>query len=73
MTAIQQILEHKHSNEPFSIHLNDGRRFLIPHPDFVSVHPGGQGTSLIVYGQGPDEQHYIPVFAISSVSKNAST
>jgi len=73
MTAIQQILEHKHAKVPFSIHLNDGRRFLIDHPDFVSVHPGGQGTSVLVYGHGPDEEHYIPIFAITSVSKNPST
>jgi hypothetical protein len=73
MTAIQQIQEHNKAGEPFSIHLNDGRRFLIDHPDFVSVHPSGQGTSVIVYGQGPDEEHYLPLFATSSVSKNATT
>jgi hypothetical protein len=73
MTAVQQILEHKHAGEPFSIYLSDGRRFLIDHSDFVSTHPGGQGTSVIVYGHGLDEEHYIPVFAITSVSKNPTT
>ena len=73
MTAVQQILEHKKAKQPFTIHLSDGRRFFIDHEDFVSVHPSGQGTSVLIYGHGPDEEHYIPVFAITSVSKNATT
>jgi hypothetical protein len=73
MTAIQQILEHKRAKQPFWLCLADGRRFWIDHQDFVSVHPGGQGTSVLVYGHGPDEEHYIPLVAISSVSKNPST
>jgi hypothetical protein len=73
MTAIEQILEYKKTNQPFSLHLSDGRRFLIEHGDFVSTHPDGKGTNVIVYGHGEAEEHYIPSFAISSVSKNATT
>jgi len=73
MSAIQQILEYKHVGQPFSIHLNDGRRFLIDHPDFVSTDPRGTGTSVMVYGKGEGEEHYIPLFAIASVSKNGTT
>jgi len=73
MTAVQRILGHKRAKEPLTIHLSDGRRFLIDHHDFVSVHPSGQGTSVLVYGHGPDEEHYIPVFAITSVPKNTTT
>ena len=32
MTITEQILKHKHANQPFTIHLSDGRRFVIPHP-----------------------------------------
>lgn len=73
MTVIQQILKHKKAGETFSIHLNDGRRFLITHGDFVSTHPDGKGTNVIIYGHGEAEEHYVPVFAISSVSINATT
>ena len=73
MSALQQILEYKQAGQPFSIHLNDGRRFLIDHGDFVSTDPRGTGTSVMVYGKGEGEEHYIPVFAIASVSKNATT
>jgi hypothetical protein len=69
MSVSRQILQYKQAGEPFSIHLADGRRFLIDHPDFVSTDPRGAGTSVMVYGHDEGEEHYIPVFAISSVSK----
>jgi hypothetical protein len=31
--------------EPFTIRLSDGRRFEVPHPDFIAV---GRGVVLIV-------------------------
>ena len=34
--------------KPFVIHLSDGARFVVPHPDFVSVSHG-----LIVVSQAP--------------------
>jgi hypothetical protein len=71
MTVLEQILAHKHGNSPFSVYLNDGRRFRIPVGDFVSTHPSGKGTNLIVYGAGEGEEHFIPVFAVSSVSLEA--
>ncbi len=33
--------------QPFTIHLADGRRVLIPHPDFLSHSPTGR--TIIVY------------------------
>ena len=35
---------------PFTIHLEDGRSFLVPRRDFVSQSPGGR--TIIVYGTG---------------------
>jgi hypothetical protein len=73
MNITEQILQHKHADQPFTVHLSDGRRFLIPHPDFISTHPSGKGTNLIVYGTAENEEHFIPVFAITSISINATT
>jgi hypothetical protein len=73
MTITEQILAHKHANEVFTVHLNDGRRFLIPDGDYISTHPSGKGTNLIVYGQGEGEEHFIPLFAITSVSIRSTT
>lgn len=72
MTVIEQILQYKQANQPFTVHLNDGRRFLITHGDFISTHPGGKGTNVIVYGQAENEEHFVPLFAISSVSINGT-
>jgi len=33
--------------QPFTIHLADGRKFLVPHPDFLSHSPTGR--TIIVY------------------------
>ena len=35
---------------PFTIHLADGRKYLIEHPDWVTSHP--QGRTVIVYKPG---------------------
>jgi len=48
MTAIEQILEYKKANQPFSLHLSDGRRFLIEHGDFVPTHPDGKPFDIRV-------------------------
>ena len=67
MTVIEQISAAKHGNVAFSVYLNDGRRFRIPTGDFVSTHPSGKGITLVIY-EGDDEETFIPVFAVSSVS-----
>jgi hypothetical protein len=69
MTTTETIQDHKLGNQPFWIHLSDGRRFKIPQGDYISVHPSGRGTGVTVYGPGEDEEHYVPIFAITSVSK----
>ena len=68
MTTIEAIQNHKLGNQPFWILLSDGRSFKIPHGDYVSVHPSGKGTAVTVYGLAEDEEHFIPIFAITSVS-----
>jgi hypothetical protein len=70
MTTSERILEHKHANQPFTLHLSDGRKFFVTGGDHISLNPSGKGTNVIVYGPGEDEEHFIPVFAITSVSLN---
>jgi hypothetical protein len=70
MTTTERILEHKHANQPFAIQLSDGRKFYVTSGDYISLNPSGKGTNVIVYGPGEDEEHFIPVFAITSVSLN---
>lgn len=68
MTIPERLLELKHSGQPFVVHLNDGRALRIRAGDYISLNPSGKGTNVTVYGDGEDEEHFIPIFAISSVS-----
>ena len=67
MTTSERILEYKHANQPFALQLSDGRKFFLTGGDCISLNPSGKGTNVIVYGPGEDEEHLIPVFAITSV------
>ena len=68
MTIAERLLELKHFGQPFVVQLNDGRALRIRAGDYISLNPSGKGTNVTVYGDGEDEEHFIPVFAISSVS-----
>jgi hypothetical protein len=35
-----------------------------------SAHPSRKSRSIRIFGEPEDEEHFIPVFAITSVSKN---
>ncbi len=39
----------------FLIQMNDGRRFVVKHPDYVSVSP--KGGKIIVYDEAENETH----------------
>ncbi len=45
-------------------------KFFINSGDYISLNPSGKGTNVIEYGPGEDEEHFIPIFAITSVSLN---
>ena len=68
MSIAERLLELKHSGQSFVVHLNDGRALKIRAGDYISLNPSGKGTNVTVYGEGEDEEHFIPIFAISSVS-----
>lgn len=34
---------------PFAIHLNDGRRLEVLHPDFLLLPPGWQSTAIVAF------------------------
>ena len=37
---IDQIRQRLHNGfHPFSLHLSNGRKFTVPHPDFIALHP----------------------------------
>ena len=48
--TVEQLKNVLHSQpfKPFTIHMGDGRAFLVKHPDYLSRSPSGR--TLIVYG-----------------------
>jgi hypothetical protein len=70
MTTIDKIWEYIDANEPFFIHLIDGRKFFIKDLHWISTHPSRQSAAITVYGPGEEEEHFVPVFAISSLTRN---
>ena len=44
---------------PFTIHMNDGRKFEIRHPDFVAMHPESTAMAIVFKPRGRFEFVYI--------------
>ncbi|MBV8102866.1 MAG: hypothetical protein JOZ31_27315 [Verrucomicrobia bacterium] len=65
---MEKIREFAQANQPFRIHLADTRVLEIKGRDWISTHPSGQGTIVTVYGPGDDEEHWVPIRAITNVS-----
>ena len=66
MSTIERVLE---LNTPinhfgFTYPMVEALRFR---GDWISTHPSGTSTNLTVY-EGEAEEHFIPIFAITSVS-----
>ena len=58
------------ADEPFTVFLSDGRRFLLKDHHWISAHPSRKSNSIRIFGPGDEEEHFIPVSAITSLSKN---
>lgn len=70
MTTIEEIWTYIDSDAPFILHLSDGRRFLVKDHHWISAHPSRKSTSIRIFGSADDEEHFVPIFAITSISKN---
>lgn len=67
MTTVDRILELKRSNQPFWLHLSDGKELEIRGGNWIGVHPSGKGRKVTVYGPEVDEECSIPVASIVRV------
>ena len=67
MTIIEKILELKQSNQPFWIHLDNGREVEVRGGDWISVNPSGDNSHVTVYGPEDDEESWIPLCSIVRV------
>src|ERR1700692_4548130 len=67
ITTVERILELKRSNRAFWLHLSDGKELEVRGGDWVSVHPSGKGSHVMVYGPEEEEECRIPVDSIVRV------
>ena len=53
MATMNQVRKAMHAQpfQPFTLHLADGRTFVVKHPDFIAVSPNGRETVFV----GDDE------------------
>jgi hypothetical protein len=72
MTTIEKIWEYIDHDESFTIALSDGRKFLVKNRHWIGAHPSRKSSAVTVYGPGDEEEHFIPLLAITSVSRNDS-
>ncbi|MDE3066162.1 MAG: hypothetical protein KGJ60_01280 [Verrucomicrobiota bacterium] len=47
--AVQQVLR-REPFQPFSFRLTDGKLIPVPHPEFLSISPGGR-TAIVFHGE----------------------
>jgi hypothetical protein len=69
MTIMEKIRDFAETDRPFRLHLLDFRVLEVRARDWISTHPSGQGTIVTVYEPSNDEEHWIPLFAITEVSR----
>jgi len=53
--------------QPFSLHLADGRRLEVPHPEFIASAP--KGRTVIVFGEG-DSFSIIDLLLVTRIEVN---
>jgi len=64
-TEIKKQLD-KQPFEPFALHLLDGRRFQVPHPEFAWVHPSGRTIHIADSKEGGTD--ILDILLIGSIS-----
>jgi len=71
MTAEQlRALKEAQPFRPFTIHLADGRAYVVPHRDFVSLSPGGR---IIIVYQSDDSFSILDLFLVTDLEVHAIT
>jgi hypothetical protein len=65
MTAEQlRALKEAQPFRPFTIHLADGRAYIVPHKDFVSLSPGGR---IVIVYQADDSFSILDLFLVTEL------
>jgi len=60
-----QILDAIKAGVPFVLNMADGRRYLVPHPDYISLPP--KGAFVVVYDDA-EHVHVLPLLTMTGLS-----
>jgi hypothetical protein len=71
MTTIEKIWEYIESGQSFTIFLNDGRHFWIRDRHWIGAHPSRKSSNITTYGPGDQEEHFIPLASVTSLSRDS--
>ena len=52
LSQLQQVL-HAQPFRPFAVRMGDGRTYVVKHPDFLAIPPGGRAREVALYTEGP--------------------
>ena len=52
LNQLQQVLHHQ-PFQPFAVRMGDGRTYVVKHPDFLAIPPGGRAREVVLYTEGP--------------------
>ena len=55
--------------QPFTLHIADGRRLFVPHPEFLWI-PGNVGRTIFVTAE-PDAPEFVDLLLITSIQMGA--
>jgi hypothetical protein len=52
LNQLQQVL-HAQPFVPFAVRMGEGRTYIVKHPDFLAIPPGGRVREVVLYTEGP--------------------
>jgi hypothetical protein len=70
VTIIAKIWQYIDANEPFTVQLSDGRKFLVKDAHWLGAHPSRKSSSVTIHSPGEEEEHFVPLFAVTSITPN---
>lgn len=52
-------------NQPFTLHMADGKDYAVPHPDYISIPPKG---ALVVVFDDEEHVYVLPLLTMTGLS-----
>ena len=75
MATMNQVRRAMHAQpfQPFTLRLADGRTYLVKHPDFVAVSPGGREMVFVGDDEGIHDIEMLLIVEVETPTRAAKT